>query len=73
MFTIGDTLNCSYGGLEEEISVLYHLKRIRLGAISPGAQSQGTGLDCFTSWYLPIRGGQTGNELSLQPLNPTQH
>ena len=33
MFTIGDTLNCSYGGLEEEISDLYHLKRIRLGAI----------------------------------------
>ena len=73
MFTIGDTLNCSYGGLEEEISDLYHLKRIRLGAILPGSQSQGTGLDCFTSWYLPILGGQTSNELRLQPLNPTQH
>ena len=21
-------------------------------AVSPGSQSQGTGLDCFTSWYL---------------------
>ena len=73
MFTIGDTLNCSYGGLAEEISGLYHLKRIRLGAILPGSQSQGTGLDCFTSWYLPILGGQTSNELRLQPLNPTQH
>ena len=31
MFTIGNTLNCSYGGLEEEISDFYHLKRIRLG------------------------------------------
>ena len=80
MFTIGNTLNCSYGGLEEEISDLYHLKRIRLGAILPGFQSQGTGLECFTSWYLHIWGGQTSNELRLQPLkekrlqplNPTQ-
>ena len=40
MFTFGDTLNCSYGGLEEEISDLYHLKRIRLGAILPGSRSQ---------------------------------
>ena len=27
-------------------------KRIRLKAVSPGFQSQDTGLGCFTSWYL---------------------
>ena len=27
-------------------------KRIRLMAVSPGFQSQDTGLGCFTSWYL---------------------
>ena len=25
---------------------------MRLTAVAPGFQSQGTGLDCFTSWYL---------------------
>ena len=31
-------------------------------------------LDCFTSWLsIPICSEQTGNELKLQPLNPTQH
>ena len=32
-------------------------------AVSPGFQSQGTGLCCFT-----ICSGQTSNELRLQPL-----
>ena len=55
MFTIGDTLTCSYGGLGEEIGDLHSLravKRIRLVAVSPGSQFQGTDLDCFKSWYL---------------------
>ena len=53
MFTIGNTLNCSYGGLGEEISDLHSLnKRMRLMTISPDSQSQGTDLDCFTPWYL---------------------
>ena len=39
-------------------------------AVSPGCQSQGTGLDCLS---IPIHGGQTSNELRLQPLNPTQY
>ena len=43
-------------------------------AIYPGFQSQGTDLDCFTSCYLFLSSGrQTGKELRLQPLNPTQH
>ena len=25
---------------------------MRFTAVAPGFQSQGTGLDCFTSWYL---------------------
>ena len=29
MFTIGDTLNYSYGGLEEEVSDLHSLRAIR--------------------------------------------
>ena len=29
VFTIGNTLNCSYGGLGEEISDLYSLRAIR--------------------------------------------
>ena len=29
MFTIGNTLNCAYGGLGEEISDLYSLREIR--------------------------------------------
>ena len=29
MFTIGDTLTCSYGGLGEEISDLHSLRAIR--------------------------------------------
>ena len=54
IFTIGYTLNCYYGGLGEEISGMFsqNNKRIRLRALSPGFQSQGTGLDCFTSWFL---------------------
>ena len=52
MFTIGGTLTCSYGGLGEEISDLCYLKsnkRIRFMPVSRSSQSQGTGLDCFTS------------------------
>ena len=51
MFIIGDTLNCSYGGLGEEISDFHSLRAIRkrLMAVAPRWQSQGTGLDCFTS------------------------
>ena len=45
MFTFGDTLTCSYGGLGEEISDLQSLRAVR-GEVS---QSQGTGLVCFTS------------------------
>ena len=29
IFTIGDTLTCSYGGLEEEISDLHSLRAVR--------------------------------------------
>ena len=29
MFTIGDTLTCSYGGLREEISDLHSLRAVR--------------------------------------------
>ena len=32
-------------------------------AISPGTQSQGTGLDLYIMISIPICGGQTGNEL----------
>ena len=51
MFIIGDTLNCSYGGLGEEISDFHSLRAIskRLMAVAPHWQSQGTGLDYFTS------------------------
>ena len=49
MLTIGDTLTCSYGGLGEEISDLHSLREMRLMAIPHASQSQGTGLDCFTS------------------------
>ena len=52
MFTLGNTLNCPYGGLGDEISDLHSLRAVRLMAVSPGSKSQGTGLDCFTSWYL---------------------
>ena len=54
MFTIGNifTLNCPYRGLGEESSDLYSLGAIKDMAVLPGSQSQGTGLACFTSWYL---------------------
>ena len=52
MFTIGNTLNCSYWGLEEEIILSQSYKRIRLMAILPGSVTGHTGLDCFTSRYL---------------------
>ena len=42
-------------------------------AASPGSQPQGTGLDCFTSWYLFPSAVNKCNELKFQPLNPTQH
>ena len=42
MFTIGNTLNFSYGELGEELSDLYYLKRIRLMAFCqvPGLRAQ---------------------------------
>ena len=51
IFTIGNTLSCSYGGLGEKISDLHSFRamRIRLMTVSPGSQSQGTDLDCFNS------------------------
>ena len=79
MFTTVNTLNCSYEGLGEEISDLHSLrasKRIRLMAVSPGSQSQGTGLDCCTSWYLfpsmvdkPTMAGDLG-DAQLQSRGP---
>ena len=43
-------------------------------AVSPGSQSQGTGLGWFTSWYLfPYTVEKASNELRLQPLNPAHH
>ena len=75
MFTVGNTLNCSYGGLGEEISDLHSLR------------TEDKAYGCFTRFpvsghrlgllhimiSIPICGEQTGNELKLQPLNPTQH
>ena len=74
MFTIGDTLTCSYGGLWEEISDLYYLRAIRgysYFARFP-VSMHGLGL-LYIIISIPIHGGQTSNELRLQPLNPTQH
>ena len=52
-------------------------KRIRLVDVSPGSQSQGTGLVGFLYIviHIPIHGGQTSNELRLQPsiLPSTSH
>ena len=76
MFTIGDTLTCSYGGLREGISDLHSLRALK-----------GLTHVCFTRFpasghrlgllyimiSIPICSEQTGNELKLQPLNPTQH
>ena len=41
--------------------------------VSPGSQSLGTGLDCFHHDIYSHLREQTGNELKLQSLNPTQH
>ena len=52
MFTIGNTLNCSYGGLGGEnqwLTFPQNDKRIKLISFFP--QSQGTDLDYFTSWW----------------------
>ena len=51
MFTIGDTLTCSYGGLGMK-SVIYNpleQKENKAYDCYTVSQSQGTGLDCFTS------------------------
>ena len=75
MFTIGDILTCSYGGLGDEISDLQSLE-----------QSEDKAYDRFTRFpvsrhrlgllyimvSIPICSEQTGNELKLPPLNPTQ-
>ena len=38
-------------------------------AVSPGSQSQGTGLDCFTSWYLfPSTTGKPAMSKDYNPL-----
>ena len=52
--TRGDTLTCSYGGVGEEINDLNPLEQQEDKAYDCYAvsQSQGTGLDCFTSGYL---------------------
>ena len=47
-------------------------KKIRLMAVSPGSQSQGTSLDWFTSYLFPSVAGNPAMSW-LQPLNPTQH
>ena len=55
MFTTGNTLNCSYGGLGEKnqwLTLPQSNKRISLMVVLPCLQSQGTGFDCFTTWYL---------------------
>ena len=53
MFTVGNTLSCSYGVLGGKISDLEQFpqsnKRISLVAVSPDSQSQSSGLDFYTS------------------------
>ena len=76
MFTIGNTLNCSYGGLGEETSDLYSLTAIEDKAYGYFTRFpvSGHGLRVlYIMVSIPIHGGQISNELRLQPLNPTQH
>ena len=73
MFSIGNILSCSYGGLGRK-SMTY----------IPSEQQEGKAYGCFTRlpvsglglFYImisiPIHGGQNTNELRLQPLKPTQ-
>ena len=61
------TMKCfSYGVLREEIRALHshrRAKRTSLVAVLPCSQAQ----------VALHHSGQTDSELSLQPLNPTQH
>ena len=75
MFTIGNTLNCSYGGQREENQWL-----------TSHQSNEDEAYGCFTRFpfwrhrlgllyimiLIPICGGQTGNVLRLQPFYPTQ-
>ena len=75
MFTTGDTLTYSYGGLGEEISDLQSLRAkrgqgLRLLHCFPVS---GHRLGLLYIISILIHGGQTSNELRLQPLNSTQH
>ena len=75
MFTTGDTLTYSYGGLGEEISDLQSLRAkrgqgLRLLHCFP---ISGHRLGLLYIISILIHGGQTSYELRLQPLNPTQH
>ena len=47
-------------------------KRIRLMGVLPSSQSQGTNMDCFTSWY-PFPSAVDKPAIRLQPLNPHHH
>ena len=75
MFTTGDTLTYSYGGLGEESSDLQSLRAkrgqgLRLLHCFP---ISGHRLGLLYIISILIHGGQTSYELRLQPLNPTQH
>ena len=76
MFTIGDTLTCSYGGLGGEISDLHSLRTVRGKAYGCfiGFPVSGNRLGLlYIMISIPICGEQTDYEFKLQPLNPTQH
>ena len=76
MFTIGNTLNCPYGGLEEEISDLHALRAIKDKTYGCFARFAVSGHRLGLLYILvsiPIHGVQTSNELRLHLLNPTQH
>ena len=72
---IGDTLSCSYGGLGKEMSDLHSLRAVRGWGLWLLHQVPVSGhrLGLLYIISIPIHGGQTSNELRLQPLNPTQH
>ena len=71
MFTTGDTLNCSYGGLEEDISDFHSLRAYGCFTRLP-VSGHRLGL-LYVMIFIPIHSEQTSNDLRLQPLNPTQH
>ena len=76
MFTIGYTLNCSYGGLGEEVNDLHSLRAIEDKAYGCFTRFPVSGHRLgllYITVSIPIRGGQISNKLRLQSLNPTQH